>query len=293
MKNIKRVIKYHWKSLVATEVLLLLLYTLLLNLILPIISRQNNTVRVLNGLRTNTIYLLHGKTLAPLTTQHLFLSNGNIFVKDSDGYIRCNVLLLEGQTKHAYVDKFLFDRVKQHRIEILIDGDSEDVCASPIIPFWVPFFHNYEPCIILTGYNEYIERYNLPLIKAGISDLNKFTIVDSTSLSEIKLETAKVFFLWLASFLVFYYLVRRLFPIHGKMKLLELYRYLFRFGSPRRLICVDSLFFSVLVNGCWVLVLVSYFKYYTISTVIFCILFQVIIIPLIVEFLLIWEGFRK
>ena len=293
MKHIKRIINYHWRSLVATEILLLLLYTLLLNLILPIMSRQNNTVRILDDLGTNNIYLLHGKSLAPLTTQHIFLSNGNIFVKDSDEYFNCNVFLLEGATKHAYVDKFLLDRIEQQYIEILIDGDFEEISASPIIPFWVPFFHNYEPIIILTGYNEYIERYDLSFIGHGTSDLSKFTIVDSFNLSEIKFETSKVFFIWCLFFFVLYYLVRRTFPAHGKIKLLELYRYLFRLGVSRRLIYIDSFFFSVLANVCWILVLIVHLEYYTVCTVVLCILFKAVLIPLIVENLLIWEGFRK
>lgn len=291
--SIKRITKLNWKNLLSIEILLVLINFLLFIFILPIISRQNNTIRIIEDLGINDITLLHGQLLDDSLSPCIYLSNGNMIVEGSDGNLKCNILLYKGEKKQAYADKYLIDKIKEQKINIIYDEIKDEINVKPLIPIWIPFFQNYYPIILIEGYDDFINRYNLPFFVYEFNDISKYTILETANLNDIKYELQKILTIWFSLFFVFYYLVRRFFPVYGGINIIRLYRYLFQFGASNKIIWYDSLLFTILVNSVWLIVFVLSINYFTISSILPCVIFQVILIPIIVEILLFFEGFNN
>ncbi len=293
MNSLERLLKYHLRSFVAAEIMLLLLYFMFVRFVNPLLTRYDNTISFCKENDIDEIFLVQGNQNQTFLSHQLFLANGNISLKVNDSFYKCNIVLINGGERLAYIDEHFYNNVKGKTVKVIYDDMTVEVEARPIISLYWPFFKNNYPTVLLAGFDDFIARYNLLSIECKLSDLSDCMIVDYTTSSDICIKFVGLFALWDLAHLLLIYCVRRFTPIYGKASIIGLYNYLYILGVSRKVVIRDCIVFEMLVNSVWFLVFIYCSSFIEKSIILPSFLFQMVIAPMINETLIIYEGFRR
>ena len=290
-----RLFKYSWKNILAIEIMLLISYFMLIHFVFPLLKGYENTYQVLTGADIDKLYLVEDSRQQPIKDDYeLFLANDDFKVVINGNIAKCRIFLVPSETKHIYLcNNFVIPEDDECELDISIGKFIERVPYTVINHLVNLLGDPFLPVVIITGFNEYINTYNLLSIRWNTVDLSSCVLIDTIITASIKNLVLDLLILWFCLYFVLSIFVRFCCPFGCGTRTITLYSLLRTYGIKRSNMIFDSLVFVVFTNLLFILVLLLQGSFVGKRFILLFLLVQHIIIPFLVESIIINKGCRQ